>query len=75
MQGVQVAVELAPCNHFGEVADFFSQYLFGNTFVVGLVCIKLIDEVIGQEEGHAKGAFVHDGHVEIVKWGLTWGDL
>ena len=68
-------MQLAACNHFGEVVDFFSQYLFGDTFVVGLVCIKVIDAIIGKEEGHAKGAPVPHGHVEREQWGLMWVKL
>ena len=62
--GVQVVVDLAGHDHFGEVVDFFSQDLFGDAFIIGLVCIKFKIEGHGQEEGHADGALVFDGCVK-----------
>ena len=71
VQVVQVAVELAVGNHLGEVVDFFSQYLFGDVFVVGLVSMDGVNESVGQEECHAKCSLVFADCDDGGKWGLT----
>ena len=64
-------VELTVGDHLGEVVNFFPHYLFGYVFVVGLVRTEVIDELVGQEECHAKGSLVFAVCVKGGKWGLT----
>ena len=49
VQGLQVAVDLAGHDYFGEVVNLFSQDLFSDAFIVGLVFIEVKIEGHGQE--------------------------